>query len=132
MSIGAGVGETQVVLELACRTRERYPDCSVLWLSANNAENLQQAYLEAGRQLGITGLEGGQADVKKLVQHHLSQEIAGRWLLIFDNADDIDMWMKRDGNEDGFPALKDNLPRSSQGRIIFTTGSRKIAVKLAQ
>jgi hypothetical protein len=53
-------------------------------------------------------------------------------LLIFDNADDINMWMKKDGHEDGSPALKEYLPRSSQGRIIFTTRSRKIAVKLAQ
>jgi hypothetical protein len=54
------------------------------------------------------------------MQGHLSQESAGRWL-IFDNADDIDMWIKKDGNGDGSPALKEYLPRNSQGRIIFTT-----------
>jgi len=125
-----GVGKTQVALELAYRARERYPDCSVLWLPATNSESLQQAYLEAGRQLGITGLEEERADVKKLVQCHLNQESAGRWLVIFDNADDIDMWVKKDRNEDGFPALKDYLPRNSQGRIVFTTRSRKIAIDL--
>jgi hypothetical protein len=126
-----GVGKTQVLLELAYRVKERYPDCSVLWLPATNIESLQQAYLEAGRQLGITGLEERQADVKKLVQHHLNQKNAGRWLLIYDNADDMDMWMKRDRPGDGSP-LKDYLPRSSQGCIIFTTRSRNIAVKLVQ
>jgi hypothetical protein len=127
-----GVGKTQVVLELAYRARERYPDCSVLWLPATNSESLQQAYLEAGRQLGITGLEEERADVKKIVQRYLSQESAGRWLVIFDNADDIDMWVKKDRNEDGSPALKDYLPRSSQGRIVFTTRSKKIAIDLTQ
>jgi hypothetical protein len=120
------------MLELAYRARESYADCSILWLPATNAESLQRAYLEAGQQFGISGLEEERADVKKLVQRHLSQESAGRWLLIFDNADDIDMWIKKDGNGDGSPALKEYLPKSNQGRIIFTTRSRKIAVKLAQ
>jgi hypothetical protein len=114
------VGKTQVVLELAYRVRERYSDYFIFWLPVINSESLQQAYLEAGRQLGISGLEEERADVKKLVQDHLSQESAGRWLLIFDNADDMDMWMK-DGHEDGSPALKNFLPRSSQGCLVFTT-----------
>ena len=59
------LGKTQVVLELAYRARERYPNSSVLWLPAINAESLQQAYLEAGRQLGIRGLEEEWADVKE-------------------------------------------------------------------
>src|SRR5205823_4934107 len=84
-----GVGKIQVVLELAYRVRERYPDCSVLWLPVTNSETLQQAYLEAGRQLGITGFEEEQADVKKLVQRYLNQESAGQWLVVFDNADNI-------------------------------------------
>ena len=127
-----GVGKTQVILEFAYRAREKDPDFSVLWIPATNAESLQQGYLEAGQQLGISGIKGERADVKKLVQDHLSQESAGRWLLIFDNADDIEMWIKKDGDGKGSLALKEYLPRGSQGRIIFTTRSRKVAVKLAQ
>ena len=120
------------MLEFVYRARESDPDCSIFWLPATNIESLQQAYLEAGQQLGISGINEEQADVKKLVQDRLSQESAGRWLLIFDNADDIEMWIKKDGHANGSPALKQYLPRSSQGRIIFTTRSRKVAVKLAQ
>ncbi|KAK0508575.1 hypothetical protein JMJ35_008851 [Cladonia borealis] len=127
-----GVGKTQVVLEFVYRARESDPDCSIFWLPATSIESLQQAYLEAGQQLGISGINEEQADVKKLVQERLSQESAGRWLLIFDNADDIEMWIKTDGDGHGSPVLKQYLPRSSQGRIIFTTRSRKVAVKLAQ
>ena len=120
------------MLEFVYRARESDPDCSIFWLPATNIESLQQAYLEAGQQLGISGINEEQADVKKLVQDRLSQESAGRWLLIFDNADDIEMWIKKDGHANGSPALKQYLPRSSQGRIIFTTRSRKVAIKLAQ
>jgi tetratricopeptide (TPR) repeat protein len=125
-----GVGKTQIALESAFQTRERYPECSIFWIPATNEESLQQAYLALGRQLGIPDLEEEQADVKRLVQCHLSQETAGRWLLIFDNADDPDMWVNGAGSRDTSRDLKDYLPRSSQGCLMFTTRSRKIAVKL--
>ena len=116
------------MLELAYRIRAKYPKCSIFWIPATNSESLLQAYLEVGRQLGIPSLDQEQANIKKLVQRHLSQESAGRWLLIFDNADDMDMWIQNGQS----PGLIDYLPRSSQGRVVFTTRSRKIAVKLAQ
>ena len=116
------------MLKLAYRIREKYPKCSIFWIPTTNSESLLQAYLEAGRQLGIPGLDQEQANIKKLVQRHLSQESAGQWLLILDNADDMDMWIQNGQS----PGLIDYLPRSSQGCAVFTTRSRKIAVKLAQ
>lgn len=110
-----GVGKTQIVLELAYRIREKYPECSIFWMPATNTESLQQAYLDVGRQLRIPGLQEEQADVKKLVQRHLSQESTGQWLLIFDNADGVDMWINKGGNENDSHSLKDYLPRSRQG-----------------
>ncbi|KAI9764071.1 MAG: hypothetical protein M1840_008875 [Geoglossum simile] len=127
-----GIGKTQIALELAYRIREKYPECSIFWVPATNTESLQQAYLDVGQQLGIHGLQEEQADVKKLVQRHLSQESAGQWLLIFDSADDMDTWINKGGNKSEFHGLKDYLPRSLQGCVVFTTRSRKIAVKLAQ
>jgi tetratricopeptide (TPR) repeat protein len=127
-----GVGKTQIALELAYQTRERYPDCSNFWIPMTNDESRQQAYLDLSRQLGIPGAEEQQADVKRLVQRYLSQETAGQWLLIFDNADNIDVWVPSAGSRDTSLRLKDYLPSSSQGCLIFTTPSRKVAVKLAQ
>ncbi|KAF2472914.1 uncharacterized protein BDR25DRAFT_219683, partial [Lindgomyces ingoldianus] len=85
-----GVGKTQIVLELAYRTGDKRPDCSVFWISATRMENVQQAYLEIAQQLRIPGLRSKKEDVKELVQHYLSQESAGQWLLISDNVDDLD------------------------------------------
>jgi len=127
-----GVGKTQIALELAYRTRVRYPECSVFWVPATNIESLQQAYLEIGRQLQIPGLEEEQVDVKKLVQSYLTGESAGRWLLIFDNADDMDMWIGSADNKDVLHGLINYLPKSRQGFLVFTTRSRKVAVKLTQ
>lgn len=125
-----GVGKTQIALEVAHRAREKDGDCSVLWVPATTPEKFQQSYFRIGQRLGIPGVDANERDVKKLVQEHLSQEKAGRWLLIMDNADDADMWLGSLGSEtkDGLAYF---LPKSSQGSILFTTRSRKIAVDLA-
>ena len=117
-----GVGKTQIVLELAYRTKEKHQDCSVFWLPATNAESLQQAFTDIGQQLEVPGIEEKQADVKKLVQCHLSQESAGEWLLIVDNVDDIEIWNHE---------LKAYLPKSQQGYVVCTTRNRRVAVKIA-
>ena len=124
-----GVGKTQLALALVYRIRDKYKDCLVIWIPATNMESLHQAYLDVARQLMIPGADEEKADAKKLVQEHLSKESTGRWLLVFDNADDVNMWITRSGP--GSSRLIDSLPRSKQGSIVFTTRDRKTAVKLA-
>ncbi|OCK72799.1 hypothetical protein K432DRAFT_430890, partial [Lepidopterella palustris CBS 459.81] len=127
-----GVGKTQVALELAYRTRDKRPECSVFWVSATNTENVQQAYLEIAQQLRIPRSEDKKEDVRELVQHYLSQESTGQWLLVLDNADDLDMWLKKTDSSIKSTRLIDSLPRSDKGSIVFTTRSRKAASKFAQ
>ncbi|CAI7608433.1 unnamed protein product [Penicillium bialowiezense] len=124
-----GVGKTQVVLELVYQIRELYLDCSVFWLPAMNMETLHQAYQRIADRAGIDTSDPHGEDVKVLVQRYLSQPESGRWLLVFDNADDHDLW---NGTKDlSSVALKDYLPVSNQGAILFTTRSHKIAHYLA-
>ena len=124
-----GIGKTQLVLELVYRIKDRYKNCLVIWIPATNMESLHQAYLDVARELKIPGSDEDKADAKKLVQGYLSKESAGRWLLVFDSADDVNMWITESGPGSG--RLIDSLPRSEQGCIVFTTRDRKTAVKLA-
>jgi tetratricopeptide (TPR) repeat protein len=116
-----GMGKTQIALELAYRIREKHPDCSVLWVPATNAEGLQQAFTEIGQQLGVPGIEGNQANNKKLVQRYLDEQSTGQWLLIVDNIDDMEIWTSE---------LRDYLPTSQIGRVVCTTRNRKVALKI--
>ncbi|KAH8660895.1 kinesin light chain 3 [Tricladium varicosporioides] len=131
-----GVGKTQLVLELLYRMKTRYKSCSIIWVQATNMESLHQGYLKIARELGIPGWDDKSTDVKILVREHLSKESTGQWLLVFDNADDIDMWITKSKSSQspgqGSYSLIDCLPSSRQGYIIFTTRDRKTAVKLAQ
>ncbi|EPE04996.1 kinesin light chain 1 [Ophiostoma piceae UAMH 11346] len=124
-----GIGKTQLALSLAYQTRDENENCSVIWMPATSKESIGQAYLHAAQQLGISGWEDEKADVKRLVQDHLSSESAGQWLLIFDNADDVNMWVDKSAGESA--RLIDYLPKSRHGSIIFTTRDRKTAIKLA-
>ncbi|KAB8253481.1 P-loop containing nucleoside triphosphate hydrolase protein, partial [Aspergillus pseudonomiae] len=121
-----GVGKTQIALELAYRMRKRDAECSIFWVTCTSYESVEQAYMSIASKLGMTDIKP--AEVKEKVKAYLSQESAGKWLLLFDNADDMEMWSKDNTNDS---VLTDFLPQSEQGHILFTTRSRKVAVKLA-
>lgn len=134
MGLG-GIGKTQLVLELLYRTRDMHEQCSVIWIPATNTQSLHQAYFDVARQLGIPGWDEKMVDVKKLVQEFLNEDDAGQWLLIFDGADDLDMWIAT--VESGLPHKQETqplinyLPKSRRGSIIFTTRNRNLALALA-
>ena len=121
-----GVGKTQIALEIAYCMRDREPDRSIFWVTCTSYENVEQGYMSIASKLGMTGIKP--AEVKEAVKAYLSQDSAGKWLLLFDNADDVEMWSKDNKNES---VLTDFLPQSEQGHILFTTRSQKVAVKLA-
>ena len=127
-----GVGKTSLIIELVYRIREHYDDCSIFWIPATNFESLQQAYLSVCQQLRLPGWDNKNEDPKRLLQRYLSQASAGRWLLVFDNADDINMWTGSQGSGQVSSPLTDCLPISKFGRIIFTSRDRKTAYDLVQ
>ena len=83
--------ETQIALEAAFRILHYHRGCSVFWVPAVDAASFDNAYLEIDRQLDIAGINEGKADVRSLVKTTLSHESAGSWLLIVENADDVDL-----------------------------------------
>ncbi|BCR98168.1 uncharacterized protein AKAW2_31487A [Aspergillus luchuensis] len=121
-----GVGKTQIALELAYRMRNRDPKCSICWITCTSYESVEQAYMNIASKLKMTDIKP--AEVKGKVKAYLSEESAGKWLVIFDNADDMGMWSTNNTTD---TVLTDFLPESEQGHTLFTTRSRKVAVKLA-
>jgi hypothetical protein len=58
--------------------RDKYKNCSIIWIPATDTESLQQAYIHVAQQLGIPGWDEEKADVKRLVQGYLSKESVGQ------------------------------------------------------
>ena len=123
-----GIGKTQLALELAYRAREELKSCLVFWISASDRESVYQSFTHIARRLNIPGWDDEKADVKKLVQLHLSQESVGKWLLIVDNIDETGLEPTGSSKAIG---LIEFLPSSGRGAIIFTTTDRNTAVALA-
>ncbi|KAI1439348.1 hypothetical protein F5Y02DRAFT_424116, partial [Annulohypoxylon stygium] len=115
-----GIGKTQIALEAAYRVRDKHPDCSVFWVPAIDATSFENAYRDIGRQLGVKGIDDERADVKTLVKAVLSGERAGSWLLIVDNADDIEL----------VTTFSKYLPSNRNGSILFTTRNHAIIPSL--
>ncbi|KAL4889182.1 hypothetical protein BDV59DRAFT_210483 [Aspergillus ambiguus] len=120
-----GMGKTQVALELAYRMRDKDAECSIFWIPCTNYEAVEQECMKIAKTIGIRDINPAHA--KEHIQAHFSQTIE-KWLLIFDNADDVDMWNKGSSTT---PALKDFLPYNSRGHIVFTTRNRGLAMDLA-
>jgi hypothetical protein len=120
-----GVGKTQIALELAYQIRDKKPECSIFWIPSTSVEKIEQAYMGIGEHLGLQDVTP--ADMKMRVKAHLSSEKAGPWLLIIDNADDMNIWATSDGSS---PALKTYIPQSKYGFVLFTTRNRQLATKL--
>src|SRR6267378_6415769 len=120
-----GVGKTQIALEIAYQIRDKKPEFSIFWIPATSVEKIEQAYMGIGERLGLQDVTP--ADMKKAVKDHLSSEKTGPWLLIIDNADDINIWKTSDGSS---PALKTYIPRSKYGFVLFTTRNQQVATSL--
>jgi tetratricopeptide (TPR) repeat protein len=120
-----GIGKTQIALELAYRVRDRDPEMSVFWIQCTSYESVEQAYMNLAQLIGLAHVNT--AAVKEQVKAYLSHESSGKWLLVYDNADDMEMWMK--GTAAG-PPLKRLLPQNEAGHIVFTSRNSKLAVKL--
>ncbi|MCJ1307313.1 hypothetical protein MMC25_000959 [Agyrium rufum] len=115
-----GVGKTQVALQFAYWVKKNWPEYSIFWVAATNAESFEQAYTEIARLLAIS--KAADEDVREMVQRYLSLEAAGKWLLIVDNADEMDV----------IGSINKYLPENEEGLILFTTRHRAIAVSLAR
>lgn len=122
-----GVGKTQVALQFAYAVLETHPVVSVFWIHALSLETFEQSCIAVASVLGILDTGEDKKDVKVLVQQHLSAEKAGKWMLIMDNADEMDVLEGSSGKK----GILDYLPKSDSGLTVFTTRDKTTAQALA-
>lgn len=127
-----GVGKTQIALALAHKAYSECHGYAVFWIQATTIESIQKSYTEIAGELQLLGLDNENADVKTLLKDYLNKR-TGKWLLIFDNADDGAMWLAEppaDPRPKSYP-LTQFLPESKYGRVLFTTRDKAIACDVA-
>ncbi|WKT54405.1 hypothetical protein QSH57_004989 [Fusarium oxysporum f. sp. vasinfectum] len=121
-----GIGKTQIALHLAYWIKEKKQDYSVFWVPALSRASFEQACVQIIDACDIPAADNNNA--VESVRQYLSSKRAGKWLLVVDNADDMQTVMGSIGVEKG---MYRSLPQSDEGRILFTTRYRKVAISVA-
>ncbi|KAI3571423.1 hypothetical protein IWW34DRAFT_709803 [Fusarium oxysporum f. sp. albedinis] len=121
-----GIGKTQIALQLAYWMKEKKQDYSVFWVPALSRASFEQACVQIIDACDIPTADN--SDAVESVRQYLSSKRAGKWLLVVDNADDAQTVMGSVGAES---AIYRSLPQSDEGRTLFTTRYRKVAVSVA-
>ncbi len=107
-----GVGKTQVALHLAYWAKKHQSEYSIFWVPALSGATFEQAYAEIAKKLPIQ--KGSKdEDPKESVRRFLSSEVAGPWLLVLDNADDMDILF---GTSDTPGGISEYLPEKEDQR----------------
>jgi tetratricopeptide (TPR) repeat protein len=100
-----GIGKTQTAVEYAYRNRENYN--TILWVKAESLESINSDFSTIAHLLNLP-------EKKEQEQHLIIEAVKRwfkdheRWLVIFDNADDLEM-------------VRDFLPTYGKGYMLLTT-----------
>ncbi|GAW17998.1 hypothetical protein ANO14919_074670 [Xylariales sp. No.14919] len=136
-----GAGKSQLAIEHAYRVRDAFAQNGkgiwVFWVHASTRLRVEQGLRTIADIIKIPGRDESKADILQLVYQWLQNERNGRWLMILDSADDIDVFYGIVRHEDqpsaaseGKRALWSYLPQSSNGLILVTTRNRGLALRL--
>ncbi|KAB8238776.1 uncharacterized protein BDW43DRAFT_296212 [Aspergillus alliaceus] len=110
-----GIRKSQVILELAYRLQDRDKHCSVFWVPCTSYGIIEQTYMSVAQTLRLHDVEQGEA--KEQIKIYLSSERDGKWLLIFDNADDMDLWLL--GDNAGPSLVKEDILKDHTAVIVL-------------
>ncbi len=122
--------KSQLAIEFAHQVAERSADKWVFWVHAGTRTRVEQGFRSIAEAVKLPGRNQSNADISSLVSGWLSNERNGRWVMILDSADDIDVFYGEAANTaDGRP-LASYLPQSGHGSILVTTRNRNLASRL--
>ena len=109
--------------------RGRSTNTSVLWVHAGNVARLVESYKRIASEFQIFGRDDPNADVLQLVRDWLEAKYECSWLMILDNVDDRNMFFET--YTYAGKALREYVPQSPKGSIIYTTRNMDIGMDLA-
>lgn len=107
--------------EFCYQYHQDHPESLVFWISCDSSIKLDLAFRDIAVRLKLPGYDEPNADLWNLAVRYLSSNQHLRWLMVLDNADDVDLMI------DGPKALAKAVREFRNGAVIITTRDRYIA-----
>ncbi len=109
-----GIGKTQIAVEYAYRSRDQGLYTHTLWVNAASEETITTSFVTIADLLPSFSAKH-ETDQRKRVEavKRWLEQCEQRWLLIFDNADDL-------------PIVQEYLPQGGNGSVLLTTRANAV------
>ena len=125
--------KSQVAIEFCYRYRDLHPNQHIFWVYAGTRERFAQAYKDIARRLELPGWNDPAMDTLLLVSEWFNNN--ENWLMVLDNADDLETFFPKPasniGDVEHKKPLLDYLPQNSRGLVLITTRDKRIGERLA-
>ncbi|KAM0332410.1 hypothetical protein ACHAQA_002690 [Verticillium albo-atrum] len=126
-----GFGKSQMAIRFAHDVHAESPDTSVFWVHASTKETFKESYQSIADILALPDRHNPSVNVLALVRDWLQRENLGPWLMIVDNADDVEMlFMANKSSDNTEIPIASYLPKTGNGKILVTSRSWDAAEKL--
>jgi tetratricopeptide (TPR) repeat protein len=128
--------KSQLAIQHAYSIRDAAPRTFVFWVHAGTRARFEEAYRGIAARLKLPGRDHPEANILQLVYNWLQDEANGAWLMILDNADDVDVFYPKQepaNDRSGSPStsLTEYLPQTRNGSILITSRNKDTAARLA-
>ncbi|KAJ0347620.1 hypothetical protein COL154_013828 [Colletotrichum chrysophilum] len=121
-----GFGKSQIAIQFAHQLRNTSPKTSVFWVRGSTRATFEESYRSIADVLALPRRHDPDFDVLALVRDCLQRENVSPWLIIIDNADDVDMLFSKNGEK----LVASYLPKRENGKILITSRSLDAAEQL--
>ena len=106
--------KTEIATEYCYRVWGQYPKISIFWVPCDSLIKIELAFRKIAQLLDLAGHDDPATDIVPLVSLHFERGYVKHWLLVLDNADDVELLTK------GKNALAKRIPAYRNGSVIIT------------
>ncbi|KAF6810996.1 Kinesin light chain 5, partial [Colletotrichum plurivorum] len=126
-----GFGKSQMAIQFSHRLHATSHKTSIFWVNASTKATFEESYRSIADVLALPHRHDPDVNVLALVQDWLQREDVSPWLMIVDNADDVELlFSETNGQKDALVPTASYLPKIDNRKILVTSRSWDAAEKL--
>ncbi|KAF4332196.1 kinesin light chain [Fusarium beomiforme] len=122
-----GFGKSQIAIEFAYSIHDELPQSNIFWVHASSKPRFEESYRSIAERMKLPKRDDPGADILALVRDWLQTDDSGSWMIILDNADDVNLFYPKGSNE---RPLASFLPKRRNNTTLITSRSFDVAERL--